>query len=116
MVADGGGDFFVAGAEERVAQVIARFREIADGVLLGHRGAAEADELREDIPDPMARFAPAANLRERGFVAVRRVSLGFVEASEGHSAIWDGGSRIADCGITRRGNEQPSSEKRERRW
>ena len=30
LVADGGGDFFVAGAEERVAQVIARFREIAD--------------------------------------------------------------------------------------
>ena len=33
LVADGGGDFFVAGAEERVAQVIAGFREIADGLL-----------------------------------------------------------------------------------
>ncbi len=49
LVADGGGDFFVAGAEERVAQIIARFREIADGVLLGHRGATEGGELREDV-------------------------------------------------------------------
>ncbi len=40
LVADGGGDFFVAGAEERVAQIIARFREITDAILLGRRGAA----------------------------------------------------------------------------
>lgn len=32
LVADGCGDFFVAGAEERVAQVFAGFRQIAEGI------------------------------------------------------------------------------------
>lgn len=83
--ADGAGDFFVAGAEERVAQVVAGFRQIAEGVGAGDGGSAEAFDLREDVPDPVAGFAPPANLRERGVVAGGGVGLGGVEALQAHA-------------------------------
>lgn len=82
LLADAAGDFFVAGAEERVAQVLAGFRQIADRVGAGGGGTAEAFELREDVPDPVAGFAPQANLRERGVVAGGEAGLGDVKAVE----------------------------------
>jgi hypothetical protein len=82
LVADGAGDFFVAGAEERVAQILASFRQIAERVGAGGGGTAEAGELREDVPNPMAGFAAAANLRERRVVAGGGTGLGVVEAEE----------------------------------
>ena len=82
LLADGAGDFFVAGAQERVAQVIAGLRQIADRISASGGGTAEAGDLREDVPDPMVGFAAPANLRERGFVAGGGAGLGGVEAGE----------------------------------
>jgi len=56
LLADSAGNFLVAGAEERVAQVIAGFRKIANGIGAGGGGTAEAFDLRENVPDPVARF------------------------------------------------------------
>ena len=58
-------------------------------------------ELREDIPDPMAGFTTAANLRERDVVAGVRVSLGFVEASEGHGCNMDVAARFREMMVPR---------------
>lgn len=85
LVADGAGDFFVAGAEERIAQVLAGFRQIADRISAGGGGTAEAFDLREDVPDPVAGFAPSANFGKRGVVARRAAGLGFVKAFEAHA-------------------------------
>ncbi len=82
LVMNGAGDFFVAGAKERIAQVIAGFRQIADRVGAGGGGTAEAFELREDVPDPMAGFAPAANLGQGDVVAGGGAGLGGVETGE----------------------------------
>jgi len=84
LLADGAGDFFVAGAEERVMQILAGFRQIAERIRAGGGGTAEAFDLREDVPDPMADFASIANLRERGVVADGGAGLGGVKAVEGH--------------------------------
>ena len=82
LVADGAGDFFVAGAQHRVAQVFAGFGQIAQRIGAGGGGTAEAFELREDVPDPMAGFASPANLRESGVVAGGWAGLGGVETGE----------------------------------
>jgi hypothetical protein len=79
LVVHGAGDFFVAGAEERVAQVVAGFRQIADRISAGSGRTAEAFDLREDVPDPVTRFAPPTNLGERRVVAGCGTGLGFVE-------------------------------------
>lgn len=84
LLADGAGDFFVAGAEEGVAQVIAGFRQTAERIGAGGGGSAEAFDLREDVPDPVAGFASPANLRQRDVVTRRRAGLSVVEAGEGH--------------------------------
>jgi len=42
LLGDGADDFFVARAEERVAQISAGFRQIADRIGAGGRGTAEA--------------------------------------------------------------------------
>lgn len=63
LVADGAGNFFVAGAQQRVAQVLADFREVADRIRARGGGTAEAFELREDVPDPMADLASSADFR-----------------------------------------------------
>jgi hypothetical protein len=80
LLADGAGDFIVAGPEERVSEVIARFRQIADRVGLGRRRTAETFDLREDVPDPVTGFASPANLRQRDVVTGRDAGLGFVKA------------------------------------
>ena len=82
LIVDGAGDFFVAGAEERIAQVVAGFRQIAERVGAGRRRTAEAFELREDVPDPVAGFASPANLSQRRVVAGRGTGLGFVKSFE----------------------------------
>lgn len=87
LVADGAGDFFVAGAEERVAQVFAGFRQIAKRIGARDVGMAEAFNLRKDVPDPVAGFASPANLRQRRIVAHRRAGLGLVKAFEGHRQL-----------------------------
>jgi hypothetical protein len=46
-------------------------------------GTAEAGELREDVPDPVAGFASPANLRQRGVVAGGGTGLGLMKAGEG---------------------------------
>lgn len=84
LIADSARDFFVAGAEERVAQILAGFREIAKRVDAGSRGTSEAFDLRKNVPDPVARFASPANLRQRGVVAGGGAGLGEVEAFERH--------------------------------
>jgi hypothetical protein len=83
LLADGAGDFFVTGAEERVAKVLAGFRQIAERKGARGRGTAKAFDLREDVPDPVTAFAPAPNLRERGVVARGGTGLGLMKAVEG---------------------------------
>lgn len=85
LLADSAGDFFVAGAKERVAQVLAGFRQIAERVGAGGGGTTEAFDLREDVPDPVAGFAPPANLRERGVVTRGGAGLGFMKAGHWES-------------------------------
>ena len=85
LLADGAGDFVVAGAEERVAQVLAGFHQIAECVGARRGGAAEAFDLREDVPDPVTGLASPPNLRERGVVACRAAGLGGVEALHAHA-------------------------------
>ena len=84
LLADGASDFFVAGAEERVAQVIAGFRQIADRIRAGSGRTAEAFDLREDVPNPVAGFAAPANLRERDVVAGGAAGLGVMKTIEAH--------------------------------
>jgi len=93
LFADGAGDFFVAGAEERVAQVLAGFSQIAERIGAGGGGTAEAGELREDVPNPVAGFSPPANLRQRCVVARRAAGLGFVKAGESVQRSEVGGRR-----------------------
>ena len=88
LLADSAGNFLVASAEKRVVQILAGFRQIADGVGAGGGGTAEAFDLRNDVPDPVTGFASPTNLRERGVVAGRGVGLGGVEAFEGHWGIF----------------------------
>jgi len=82
LVAGGAGDFFVAGADPPSLKLRrGGGRSACRAVALAKAGGtAEAGELREDVPDPVAGFASPVNLLERGVVAGGGASLDCVEA------------------------------------
>ena len=59
------GDFFVAGAQNRIAEIFARFVEVPDAEKLRGSRTAKSSELGKDIPNPMAAFSAGTHLRQR---------------------------------------------------
>src|SRR4029079_1011898 len=71
LVTNRTGDFFVASAQKRITQIGAGLREIVERISARGGGPAKASQLREDVPDPVARLPAASYLRQRGFIADR---------------------------------------------
>src|SRR4029077_19461200 len=59
------GDFFVAGAQNGIAEVFAGFVEVPDAEKLRGSRTAKSSELGKDIPNPMAAFSAGTHLRQR---------------------------------------------------
>jgi hypothetical protein len=57
LLANDGQDLLVALAQHRIRQIGLRFLQISKAVVLGHGGAAQAAQLRQHEPDPVAALA-----------------------------------------------------------
>jgi hypothetical protein len=58
-----GGDFFVTGTQDGIAEVFAGFVEVLNAVILRGSRTSESSELWENIPDPMLAFSAGAASR-----------------------------------------------------
>ena len=74
----GAADLQQVRAQRRLAQVSARLVKPGDGIKLRRAAHAQTRDLREDIPDPVAALAAAADLAQSG---------GIVPALRGEKAV-----------------------------
>ena len=83
LLSDYGHDLLVALTQQGIRQISLSLLQISEAIALCHGGAAEAAELRQDEPDPVAALAACTQFGECAVVGGGgAVGLGTVEEEE----------------------------------